>query len=84
MTIAVGVPEIGIPQAQNRQFPRFAGTLRAGAAYRHRVHRVQAPWDAKLAQLDLDWVVLRPSIVYSPDGSYGGTSLLRAMAAPAL
>ena len=37
--------------------------------------------DAKLAQLDLDWVVLRPSIVYSPDGSYGGTSLLRAMAA---
>jgi uncharacterized protein YbjT (DUF2867 family) len=37
--------------------------------------------DAKLAQLDLDWVVLRPSIVYSPDGSYGGTSLLRSMAA---
>ena len=37
--------------------------------------------DAKLAQLDLDWVVLRPSIVYSLDGSYGGTSLLRAMAA---
>jgi uncharacterized protein YbjT (DUF2867 family) len=37
--------------------------------------------DAMLAELDLDWVVLRPSIVYSPDGSYGGTSLLRAMAA---
>lgn len=37
--------------------------------------------DAGLAQLDLDWVVLRPSIVYSLDGSYGGTSLLRAMAA---
>jgi uncharacterized protein YbjT (DUF2867 family) len=37
--------------------------------------------DRRLAELDLDWVVLRPSIVYSPDGSYGGTSLLRAMAA---
>lgn len=37
--------------------------------------------DAKLAQLDLDWVILRPSIVYSPAGSYGGTSLLRSMAA---
>ncbi len=37
--------------------------------------------DAMLAELDLDWVILRPSIVYSPDGSYGGTSLLRAMAA---
>ena len=37
--------------------------------------------DAMLARLNLDWVVLRPSIVYSSDGSYGGTSLLRAMAA---
>ncbi|MCU0759834.1 MAG: SDR family oxidoreductase [Steroidobacteraceae bacterium] len=37
--------------------------------------------DARLASLDLDWVVLRPSVVYSAQGSYGGTSLLRAMAA---
>jgi uncharacterized protein YbjT (DUF2867 family) len=37
--------------------------------------------DACLAKLDLDWVVLRPSVVYSSAGSYGGTSLLRAMAA---
>lgn len=36
--------------------------------------------DAALAKLDLDWTVLRPSVVYSADGSYGGTSLLRAMA----
>jgi uncharacterized protein YbjT (DUF2867 family)/uncharacterized membrane protein YphA (DoxX/SURF4 family) len=36
--------------------------------------------DAALARLDLDWTVLRPSVVYSVDGSYGGTSLLRAMA----
>lgn len=37
--------------------------------------------DATLAAMDLDWVVLRPSVVYSTRGSYGGTSLLRAMAA---
>lgn len=37
--------------------------------------------DALLAELDLDWVVVRPSVVYSPKASYGGTSLLRAMAA---
>jgi uncharacterized protein YbjT (DUF2867 family) len=36
--------------------------------------------DEALARLDLDWTVLRPSVVYSADGSYGGTSLLRAMA----
>lgn len=37
--------------------------------------------DECLAQLDLDWVVIRPSVVYSPKASYGGTSLLRALAA---
>lgn len=37
--------------------------------------------DACLAGLDLDWSVLRPSVVYSAAGSYGGTSLLRAMSA---
>ncbi len=37
--------------------------------------------DALLAELDLDWAVIRPSVVYSPKASYGGTSLLRAMAA---
>lgn len=37
--------------------------------------------DAALAGLDLDWLVLRPSVVCSPRGSYGGTSLLRALAA---
>lgn len=36
--------------------------------------------DDHLMGLDLDWVVLRPSLVYSADGSYGGTSLLRAQA----
>lgn len=37
--------------------------------------------DAALMALDLDWVVLRPSVIASPRGSYGGTSLLRALAA---
>ncbi|AKS41250.1 NAD-dependent epimerase/dehydratase family protein [Wenzhouxiangella marina] len=38
--------------------------------------------DARLAALDgLDAVVLRPSVVVSRRGSYGGTSMLRAMAA---
>jgi uncharacterized protein YbjT (DUF2867 family) len=37
--------------------------------------------DVELANLELDWTVIRPSLVYSIRGSYGGTSLLRAMAA---
>ncbi len=37
--------------------------------------------DEALARRDLDWTILRPSLVYSPRGSYGGSSLLRAMAA---
>lgn len=37
--------------------------------------------DERLAALPIDAVILRPSVVYSAHGSYGGTSLLRAMAA---
>jgi uncharacterized protein YbjT (DUF2867 family) len=37
--------------------------------------------DRHLASLDLDWVILRPSLAYAPAGSYGGTSLFRALAA---
>jgi uncharacterized protein YbjT (DUF2867 family) len=36
--------------------------------------------DAGLMERDLDWTVLRPAIVVG-DGSYGGTSMLRAIAA---
>jgi uncharacterized protein YbjT (DUF2867 family) len=36
--------------------------------------------DAALMALDLDWLVLRPSLVYSARGSYGGSSLLRGLA----
>jgi uncharacterized protein YbjT (DUF2867 family) len=37
--------------------------------------------DDALAELDLDWLVLRPGLVYSAHGAYGGTTLLRALAA---
>ena len=37
-------------------------------------------FDSALLALPLDAVVLRPSLVYSVAGSYGGTSLLRAIA----
>ncbi|MHB1057087.1 MAG: NAD-dependent epimerase/dehydratase family protein [Rhodanobacter sp.] len=36
--------------------------------------------DDALKALELDWLVLRPSLVYSAHGSYGGSSLLRALA----
>ena len=36
--------------------------------------------DDYLMETDLDWVILRPSLVYA-EGSYGGTSMLRALAA---
>jgi len=38
-------------------------------------------FDDALLALPLDAVVLRPSVVYAAAGSYGGTSLLRALAA---
>jgi uncharacterized protein YbjT (DUF2867 family) len=37
--------------------------------------------DAALSKLALDWLILRPSLVYSTYGSYGGSSLLRGLAA---
>lgn len=37
-------------------------------------------FDGQLGNLALSSVVLRPSVVYSVSGSYGGTSLLRALA----
>ncbi|MCP5155894.1 MAG: SDR family oxidoreductase [Ectothiorhodospiraceae bacterium] len=70
----------------------FAACARAGV---RRVVQISAIGDARdgpfvatkhrgdeaLRGHDLDWVVLRPSLVWTPRGSYGGTSLLRAMAA---
>lgn len=40
--------------------------------------------DRCLSSLSIDWIVVRPSVVYAASGSYGGTSLLRAMAATPL
>lgn len=37
--------------------------------------------DRHLQSLDLEWVILRPSLAYTPAGSFGGTSLFRALAA---
>lgn len=36
--------------------------------------------DDHLKALDLDWVILRPSLIYG-EGAYGGTAMLRALAA---
>jgi len=47
----------------------------AGTAYAE----TKGAADRHLMSLDLDWVVLRPSLVYAA-GSYGGTSLLRGLA----
>lgn len=38
-------------------------------------------FDVALSRLPLKSLVLRPSVIYSAEGSYGGTSLLRALAA---
>jgi uncharacterized protein YbjT (DUF2867 family) len=37
--------------------------------------------DTELSTLPLNWLIVRPSLVYSAYGSYGGTSLLRGLAA---
>ncbi|HXV24480.1 MAG TPA: NAD(P)H-binding protein [Alphaproteobacteria bacterium] len=48
----------------------------AGTEYARTKHAAEED----LKTLDLDWVILRPSLVYG-EGSHGGTSLLRALAA---
>lgn len=42
--------------------------------------RTKVAAEEALRSTDLDWVILRPSLVYAA-GSYGGTSLLRGLAA---
>ncbi|MCB1476717.1 MAG: SDR family oxidoreductase [Rhodobiaceae bacterium] len=42
--------------------------------------RTKLQGEAALRAADVQWTILRPSLVYG-DGSYGGTSLLRGMAA---
>jgi uncharacterized protein YbjT (DUF2867 family) len=58
------------------QISAISAEAAAGTAYARTKRRA----DDYLRGLDLDWVVLRPSLVYG-SGAYGGTSLLRALAA---
>jgi uncharacterized protein YbjT (DUF2867 family) len=64
-----------------RGVPRFVQVSALGVpgdgAFIASKHR----FDAQLLALPLQAVVLRPSVVYALSGSYGGTSLLRALAA---
>ncbi|MCW5604619.1 MAG: NAD(P)H-binding protein [Burkholderiales bacterium] len=48
----------------------------AGTEYARTKHEAETC----LRRADLDWVIVRPSLVYA-SGSYGGTSVLRALAA---
>jgi uncharacterized protein YbjT (DUF2867 family) len=50
--------------------------IAAGTAYANTKRQAEE----QLATLDIDWVILRPSLVFG-SGSYGGTSLLRGLAA---
>ncbi|MGH6943249.1 MAG: complex I NDUFA9 subunit family protein, partial [Geminicoccaceae bacterium] len=58
------------------QVSAISADAAAGTAYASSKQRA----DDALRALDLDWVVLRPSLVYAR-GAYGGTSLLRGLAA---
>ncbi|MEQ9639841.1 MAG: DoxX-like family protein [Alphaproteobacteria bacterium] len=42
--------------------------------------RSKAEGEAAIRASQADWVILRPSLVWSPTGSYGGTSALRGFA----
>ncbi len=68
--VAAGVPKV-------LQISALGADAGAGTAYADSKHAA----DLHLAGLDLDWTVVKPSLVYTPAGSYGGTSLFRAMAA---
>jgi nucleoside-diphosphate-sugar epimerase len=60
------------------QISAISATAAAGTDY---ARTKRAADDALIAMGDaLDWVVLRPSLVYGP-GAYGGTALFRALAA---
>ena len=66
--VAVGVRRVV-------QISAVSADPEAGTAYAI----TKAAADTHLRSLDLDWIVLRPSLVYG-QGSYGGTSFLRGLA----
>lgn len=61
--------------------PRFVQISALGQAEDGGFLASKHRFDEALLALPLSAVVLRPSIVYAASGSYGGTSLLRALAA---
>lgn len=58
------------------QISAISADSTAGTAYA----QTKLDADRFLMETDLDWIVLRPSLVYA-EGAYGGTALLRALAA---
>jgi len=58
------------------QISAVSADAAAGTAYANTKRQAEE----YLTGLDVDWVILRPSLVYGT-GSYGGTSLLRGLAA---
>lgn len=91
---AAGVLQDGAAQQIHADGPKALYAACAGAGIRRVVHISAVSADAaagtayaetKLAgeralrALDLDWVILRPSLIYG-EGSYGGTSMLRGLA----
>ncbi len=65
----------------SRAVPRFVQVSSLGLPEDGEFIASKHRFDAELLALPLACVVLRPSVVYSVSGSYGGTSLLRALAA---
>ncbi len=58
------------------QISAISAEEKAGTAYA----RTKRSADKFLAATSLDWIVVRPSLVYA-EGAYGGTALFRALAA---
>ena len=69
------MPVRGPAWAASCMCPRSAHRPRAD-----RFSRTKAQADAHLAKLDLDWAILRPTLVLAP-AAYGGTAMLRGLAA---
>jgi uncharacterized protein YbjT (DUF2867 family) len=68
--------------AAERGVARFVqvSATRADAQASTAFMRSKGDADAALARSDLDWTILRPGLVISPE-AYGGTALVRALAA---
>ena len=59
----------------------YFGARRGARSALSNIRRRKLAAETHLQALDLDWVILRPSMVYSSAGSFGGSSLFRGLAA---